>query len=331
MSSTDDRIREAFDAVTLPPDVKASALAAIERARKQEEDAAREAKAPSVSPGAADVPTCPTPIVDAPAMRTRRKRRWRAPLAVAACLVAAAIGIGGYGAYSAYATETAIVGIEINPSIELGVNRFDTVIAARAYNDEGQAVLDSVSVVGDSCTDAIEEIASSDIVVQLAQNDQVMDVSVVCGNDAQATSLLEAGDDALAACQMEGSCHRASSEEHEEAESAGMGVGRYAAALELMQVDPSVTLDECRSMTMRELLDAILEIDPDNDFANGRAGYHHSEEDESEHDGTEYGYGQGQGSGQGSGQGNGAAGSQGQGAGPMGHDADEQGHRYGHE
>ena len=36
-----------------------------------------------------------------------------------------------------------------------------------------------------------------------------------------------------------------------------MGCGRYAAAVELTQLDPTVSVEDCASMTMRELRDRI--------------------------------------------------------------------------
>ncbi|WP_181861874.1 anti-sigma-I factor RsgI family protein [Slackia isoflavoniconvertens] len=36
---------------------------------------------------------------------------------------------------------TAYMGIDVNPSIELGVNRFDVVVCAEGLNDDGEAVL----------------------------------------------------------------------------------------------------------------------------------------------------------------------------------------------
>lgn len=50
---------------------------------------------------------------------------------------------------------------------------------------------------------------------------------------------------------------RADSATRDAAAAAGLGVGRYQAAQELMSLDPSYTLEECVSMTMRQLRDRI--------------------------------------------------------------------------
>ena len=317
MSTAQDRMREAFDALTLPPDVKAATLEAVEQARAAErtaatasaDDSADHARHADRAEQMQRTALAANPRVSAPenagdhrasASRNaakRPRRRWAAPIAAAACLVAAAIGFGGY---TAYATETAVVGIEINPSIELGINRFDTVVAARALNNDGEALLAEVSIVGDPYAEAIEEIAESSTFAALGEADAVIDVSVVCDDDNQARALMQTSDDAIAACNAAGSCHRATSEDHEAAASAGMGVGRYAAAEELMALDPSVTLEDCKRMSMREIVDAILAIDPDNAFALERCGGHHGQNAA----GTSGGQDAGNGSGNGQGSGN---------------------------
>lgn len=306
MSTAENRMREAFDALALPPDVKAATLAAIERAR---EDGLRECASPHPNAQTAQSGSSPSSAPDnviaiRAAERTctakRTRRRWRLPLAAAACLVAAAFGFGGY---TAYATETAVIGIEVNPSIELGINRFDTVVAARALNEDGEALLAEVSVVGDPYAEAIGEITASDAFASLNAADALIDVSIVCENDAQADALLQTSDDAIAACEAAGSCHRASGKEYEAASDAGMGVGRYAAAEELMALDPSISLGDCRAMTMREIIDAILAIDPDNDFAAERCGNGIGREQGAAQSADGSGSGSGNGTGSGGGQG----------------------------
>ena len=53
---------------------------------------------------------------------------------VAACLALMVFG-GGW----LYFTPTLEISIDINPSIELGVNRFDRVVSVTGYNEDGQA------------------------------------------------------------------------------------------------------------------------------------------------------------------------------------------------
>ena len=62
---------------------------------------------------------------------------------VAACFVlVASLGLFSHS----YATPSGYIGMDINPSVELTVNRFNRVIATRAFNEEGEAVLLALSL-----------------------------------------------------------------------------------------------------------------------------------------------------------------------------------------
>lgn len=305
MSALEDRIHQSFDAVTLPPEVKEATLTYIESKTASQRIPATEQMpehhlpepttnaVPSMS--GAEVPTrevSPVPPYDTSAKPIKSRRRKpliftrRAGFALAACLLLCAIGVGGF---NAYAEETAIVGVDLNPSIELGVNRFNRVVDARAVNDDGQAVLDEVSVIGLSYEEALAKIAGSEAFSTYIYDDSFINITVVCEDTTQSSYLVEQSDKEIESLPYAGACHQMSSEAHHEAQEAGMGMGRYAAAQVLMDLDPSITLEECSAMTMRQMRDRITELDPDNSYA------HHGVS----HEGTMNGHGQGKGQGKG--------------------------------
>lgn len=85
---------------------------------------------------------------------------------------------------------------------------------------------------------------------------------------------LTAIEDCLRQSGCEGSCHRADAEAREDAHYAGMGVGKYRAAQQLMELDDSVTLDDCAGMTMRELHDRIDACADGAESGRGEHGAH---------------------------------------------------------
>lgn len=222
----EDAVREAFDSIKAPDDVRSAALAAIESRRAQ-------------------------------ASATRRKPRFRVvrrALAAAACVLAVAAGVVGFRLYN---DPAAYVGIDINPSLELSVNMFGTVVDARALNEDADAVLQDVKVEGASYEDALSMLLGSEALSTYIDNDAYVEVGVTTDDDALASRLRDASDVCLQNASCEGSCHRVEAETRESAHHAGMGVGKYAAAQRLMELDSSVTLDECSDMSMRELRDRI--------------------------------------------------------------------------
>ena len=242
MTDLDTRVRQAFDNVTVPDDVKRGTLTYI----------ASIAEASGVS--------AETAPASAAAPRKHARARIiplrRAAAALAACLALAFAGFGGF----AYAQPTTYVGIDVNPSIELGVNRFGIVVRVEALNGDGESLLDAVSLTGRGYADALSLLTQSDAFSPYAQEDSYIEISVTSDDARQAEAIRQQSDACLSALPCRGSCHAVDEGTREAAVSAGMGVGRYRAALELVELDPSVTLEECASLSMRELRDRIAAL-----------------------------------------------------------------------
>ncbi|MDV3428407.1 MAG: hypothetical protein LIR50_15535 [Bacillota bacterium] len=81
-------------------------------------------------------------------------------LAKAACILFILIG-GGTGTYAYYKTPVAYLSLDINPSIELGVNAFDKVVSAEGYNADGRTVLNGIDVTGVNIETAVSTVISS--------------------------------------------------------------------------------------------------------------------------------------------------------------------------
>lgn len=259
MTDLDERVQRAFDNVTAPEDVKHATLTYIA----------------CVSEAAEQKPTSPESQDRAPSKRAAHRiiTFRRAVAALAACFVVALVGVGGF----AYAQPTAYVGIDINPSIELSVNRFGIVVKAEAINDDGDALLDAVSLTGRGYSDALALLTQSEAFSPYAQEDAYVEISVTSDDSHQAKDIRKQSDACLSELPCQGSCHAVSESTREEATAAGMGVGRYNAALELIELDPDVTLEECAGLTMRELRDRIAALSPGEGnemYGHGNGGGH---------------------------------------------------------
>lgn len=303
MSSLEHKFCEVFDAVTLPPTLKEDTLLLIGEKRRELEgvqlqttsqakyvqpQASKaqalqtlseqsqglqaqslqdiEAQPPSTLTQKQYTQDCPATQAQQPQPRNRRRpsRTRRSILALAACFLLVVMGFGGL---TAYATQTAIVDIELNPSIELGINRFDRVVAARANNADGQLVLNEVSLIGRSFDEALALITTSQAFLSFVNDTSLMDVSVVCADDGQSNQLVQSSEATLLTLPYGGMCQRVSAEHRQSAVEAGMGVGRYDAAQTLMSLDSQVDLSDCQTMSMKEMRDRITQLDPSNSYA----------------------------------------------------------------
>ena len=214
-----------------------------------------------------------TPAVQAAAQRrARRPRRW-ARIAVAACLAAALAGGGGvvYASESAYveisadgtvpsaadagadgapAPDGAASGGSTESAVELGLNCFNVVVRATGLNEAGQALLDKVDVVGKSYEEAAAALLGQDA----TGSDGFVDVTVTSGNAGQRDYLNQTSESCLDHRESGTyACGHASEETWQAGRESGMGTARYQAFLELQQLDPSVTVEDCQDLTLREM------------------------------------------------------------------------------
>lgn len=183
-----------------------------------------------------------------------KKAGFRAFLPAAACMLL--LFLGGYWLYF---TPTAEIGMDINPSIELAVNRFDRVISVEGWNDDGNELASSLNVRNLGYSEAVNQVLENEKVATLLSDDGVLTVTVV-GDDKDQTKKILSDVRACTAGERNAYCYLAKPEEVEEAHELGLSYGKYRAFLELQELDPSVTAEEIRDMSMREIRDLIQSL-----------------------------------------------------------------------
>lgn len=202
-------------------------------------------------------------------MQPARRVVWPRALAAAACLVLAVLG-GGW----LWLRPTAHISIDVNPSLELAVNRFDRVVGVEGWNEDGQALADDLDLQFTDYTQAVEEILAHETIAALLAQDAVLEITVVGPENAQCTRLL-AGVKACTAGQGNARCHAALPEEAEAAHEMGLSCGKYRAYQELSALDPTVTPEEVAEMTMAEIRAAIRQLQGAQSAAPGGQGHGH--------------------------------------------------------
>ena len=75
-------------------------------------------------------------------VHTSKRKKWIAGLASAAAAVVVVAGAGIFG-YNYMAVDS-VIGIDVNPSIELEINRQDKVLKAEALNQDANEILDGM-------------------------------------------------------------------------------------------------------------------------------------------------------------------------------------------
>ena len=214
-----EQLREALDGIHAEPELKAAARAAVVR-------------------------------------RAGRRAPRRRPLRLA--LAAAAGAVAVLGGQWLYFTPTAHISIDINPSLELGVNRFDRVVSVDGWNEDGTALAREVAVENLSYTQAVQTILSSATVQTLLADDAVVEIGVIGEDDTRCARML--ADVEACTAGENAHCYQAQPQEVAQAHDCGLSYGKYRAYLELAALDPTVTPEEVQQMTMRQIRDRIAAL-----------------------------------------------------------------------
>lgn len=227
MRRLDNRMREAFDQVHASQELKARTRAQVLQA-----------------------------------MEAQRKPRavWKPICALAACLLVVVLGLGGYHLYF---TPTSVISIDINPSLEVDVNRLGRVIALHGYNEDGEEFAASLDVLHQNYQQAVDEILNSDTIVDCLNEGGFLSVSVVelSGNQGEKITQYVSG---CTSGHHNVSCSTISSEEAHEAHHVGLSYGKYEIYAQIVAYNPDFTPEEANEMTMRELRDLLDSLQAEN-------------------------------------------------------------------
>ena len=172
--------------------------------------------------------------------------------AAAACLLLLLTGAGWW----TYLLPTSTISIDINPSLELGINRFDRVVSVTGYNDDGRALADSLELRFLPLDSALDQVLSSQAVADCLAQDAPLSIAVV-GSDQVQTQRLLTQAQACAAGHGGGHCYTMSQAEAEDAHHLGLSYGKYSLYLALQALDPSISPAQVQQMTMAQLRDLL--------------------------------------------------------------------------
>lgn len=192
----------------------------------------------------------------------RRAEPKRAPVVLkrllAACACLLILTFAAVFLHGVYFTETMYVDMDINPSVELAVNRFDNVIGVYAYNEDGESLLRSLDLLHKPYQTAAAMLTKAAAMQGYLSEGGL--VSVTMQSDRRENALLIAGlqTDILAAAKEYFTCVQADvftvdSETRQHAHEQEISPAKYLAILELLEVDSTATMDSCKSHSIGEI------------------------------------------------------------------------------
>ena len=203
-------------------------------------------------------------------------------LPVIACLFLFILSAGGL---KLYFTPTSIISIDINPSVELGINMFDKIISVKGYNDDGNDLADLVDIKYSNYKYGLEQLINSQTVTQCLSNNGSLSITVAGSNQKQCNDILSNAQDCTSGHQNT-YCHMADYNQIESAHQCGLSVGKYMAYIELQALDSSIKPEDVQNMTMREIRDLINSLSSENTNSSNNKNnqnYQYDYCDENEH------------------------------------------------
>lgn len=193
-------------------------------------------------------------------------------LAAAACL--AFMLMGFCGGYWVYFTPVSAISIDVNPSVEFQINRFDKVLSVAGYNDGGMDLASGLDVRFMDYMDAIDQVLSGEAVTECLSRDEVLSIMVSSADEARQSEML-ANVERYAAGHHNVRCGMCGYKDMTYAHSHGLSFGKYQAFLELQALDPSITPEDVQGCTMREIQDRINALSGTGpDGGRGESGRH---------------------------------------------------------
>lgn len=236
----------------------------------------------------------------------RRPRTMRFVAAFAASLVLV-VGLLGYNIYM---TPAAYVSVDVNPSIELTINRFNTVIGVYAFNAEGEDILQQNNVTGKRYDDAVAILMTTMERDGYFTGDALISMTIQADDSAREQALQDTLQQVVTAqttlpSTADAEVFPVSAEVRNEAHGCHMSPAKYLAIQELLSVDETATLEQYSGESIRQIRQRTRECQGEHGASGGSGNGNGNNSGQS--NGQEEGQstGQGQGGGQGNGQGNG--------------------------
>lgn len=205
-------------------------------------------------------------------MRINQKRHkktyFKSKLIPAAVALFLTIGACVWG-YSSYVTPVTVLSIDINPSLELGINRFDKVVAVYGYNEDGSELKDTLDIKHSNYKSAIDKIMKS-----ASEADDVVSITVCGDNEKQKKNILTIIE--TISKEKENVLYdSATKEDVATAHEKGLSCGKYKAYLKLLEQGYEITEEEIKDMPMKDIRDRLKKDNDSHnkgDYENGNYG-----------------------------------------------------------
>lgn len=167
-----------------------------------------------------------------------------------------------FGGYAYYNTPVNYVSLDINPSVELGLNAFDTVVSVDPANADGESIVQEENVLNMPVEDAIDSLVEEATDQGFVKDDgsTVIAVTAESQDDDKAEQLQEKSTNGVslamsnkkAIAAVYADCSDLSL--RTEAKDLGISPGKYKLIKMLQTLDPTITVDQYKDAKVSEII-----------------------------------------------------------------------------
>lgn len=208
-------------------------------------------------------------------------------LAIVACFVFLFVGVGSTGAYAYYKTPVSYLSLDINPSVELGINAFGKVIKVQGYNYDGEKVLEGIKMEGYDVTKAVKVfVESADNNGYIASDGStVIAVTSETDNIDLATEIQNAAETGANQSLEENGKSAVIYKDNvpltfnKEARELGVTPGKLNLIKKLQELDKTVTVEEYKNVSVKDIMKNIQDSKDGNNTKNSDLENNKKEED----------------------------------------------------
>lgn len=187
---------------------------------------------------------------------SKKRSRSQRPIRYAAA-VCCALLIFIFGSAGVYNVPVATISVDVNPSVEMKINLLDRVIDVVCLNSDAEEVTSDLSLANMKYEKAVTTLLDSEKEAGYLESDATVDIAVAGNSESRCNKISQN----ISTCTAQGygnvNCSQATEEEVKAADEAGLSVGKYRAYLELKKLDPNVTVEDVKNMSMRQIRDKI--------------------------------------------------------------------------
>jgi len=172
------------------------------------------------------------------------------------------------GGYAYAKTPVAYVSMDINPSVELGVNAFDNVVSVEAYNEDGEKILEGTDLVNADIEEAVSTVISNAISEGYIKEDGLSAIEITTSTDKYdvATeldkSLKEIAEETLNDNNVEAEIEtqKVALVRRDEARKLGITPGKLNLIQKLQELDPTITVEDYKTSSVKDIQKKTKEL-----------------------------------------------------------------------